>query len=110
MSSSSSLEIVSNFLTLLDGQKKYEEAGAFLVDDFQFLTPKDKFHSKSDWLQNFPKSHKDAPTFEDPMPGGNNKQVLQKGKKKVALMTFHMMETYELNDDGKIVKITAAKA
>jgi hypothetical protein len=106
----SSLEIVSNFLTLLDEQKNYEEAAEFLVDDFQFLTPKDKFNSKNDWLQNFPKSHKDAPTFEDPIPGGNDKQVLRKGKKKVALMTFNMLETYELNDEGKIIKMTAARA
>jgi hypothetical protein len=104
-----SLEIVSDFLTLLE-QNKYEEAANFVVDDFEFVSPKSSFHSKSEWVQGFPKIHKDGPIFEDPIPGANDKQVLRKGKKKVALMTFNMMETFELNDEGKIVKISAAKA
>jgi hypothetical protein len=101
----SSLEIVSNFCKLLEEQK-YEEAAVFLVDDFQFLTLKQKFDSKSDWLQNFPEAHKKAPTFEDPIPGGNDKQVLRKGNMQVGSISFDMTETYELNDEGKIIKIS----
>jgi hypothetical protein len=106
----SSLEIVSNFIILLDEQKQYQAAANFLVDDFQFITPRDSFCGKSDWMQGFPERHKDAPIFDDPIPGANGKQVLRKGKKKIALMTFHLVETYELNDEGKIVKISAARA
>jgi hypothetical protein len=107
----SSLEIVSNFITLLDDEQKYQEAAKLLDDfDFKFLLPQAKFHDKSDWVRRFPKFHKDPPIFENLMPGENDKQVVRKGEKKIALFTIHLIETYELNDQGKIVKISAAMA
>jgi hypothetical protein len=83
MPDSSSLDIVSNFIDLLDEKKNYEAAADFLVDDFQFLTPKTSFKNKDDWLKRFPEAHKDQPIFEQPTAGSNEKQVLRKGKKKV---------------------------
>jgi hypothetical protein len=44
------------------------------------------------------------------MPGENDKQVFRKGKNKIALFTIHLIETFELKDIGKIVKISAAMA
>ena len=108
--SSSSLQTVSNFVNLLDGQMQYQAASNLLVDDFKFLTPRDSFHSRSDWLKGFPKVHKDAPIFEDPVPGSHDNQVLRNGKKKLGFLTINLVETYELNDDGKITQISAARA
>jgi hypothetical protein len=109
LSLSSSVEIVSHFNTLVDGEQNYLDAADLLDDeDFEFLSPKANFRGKNDWLQRFPKFHKDAPIFEDPMPGKHVKQVTRKGKKKISFLTIHLMETYELNDQGKIVNISAA--
>jgi hypothetical protein len=47
----SSLAIVSNFITLLDEEQKYQDAANLLDDfDFKFVSPQAKFHDKSDWL------------------------------------------------------------
>jgi hypothetical protein len=106
-----SLEIVTNFLTLLDEEHKYEEAANFLDDDaFKFVSPKASFNTKADWLQRFPNFHKDPPTFDSPEPGAHDKQVTRKGKRKISLFTVNLLETYELNDEGKIVRISASKA
>jgi hypothetical protein len=107
---SSPLEIVREFTNLLDNKKKYQEAASFLDDDFKFISPKAKFDGKDDWLQRFPKFHKDAPTFEEVVQGTNENEVTRKGKKKIAMMNINMMETYNVNDDGKMVKISAAIA
>jgi hypothetical protein len=105
----SSLEIVSKFTDLLDKNKSYEEAADFLDDGhFKFLSPKANFSDKRDWIKRFPNFHKNAPVFEDPLPGAHDKQVIRYGKKKLPLFTIDVTETYELNDESKIVKISAA--
>jgi hypothetical protein len=106
---SHSLKIVSNFLNVLDNQKKYNEASSFLDDNyFKFHSPKANLGDKNDWLQRFPEFHKDPPTFEEPVSGAHDNQVTRKGKNKLAMMTFWLVETYELNDKGKIVQISAS--
>jgi hypothetical protein len=107
---SSPLEIVREFTNLLDNEKKYDEAASFLDDDFKFVSPKAKFDGKDDWLQRFPKFHKNAPSFEEVVQGTNENEVTRKGKKKIGMMNINMMETFEVNDHGKIVKISAAMA
>jgi hypothetical protein len=105
----SSLQIVSKFIDSLNRNKSYQEEADFLDDDhFKFVSPKANFSGKQDWMKRFPNFHKNAPVFEDPVPGAHDKQVTRYGKKELPLFTLHLTETYELNDEGKIVKISAA--
>jgi hypothetical protein len=104
------LEIVNEFLQVLDGEKKYEEASKYLVDDFKFTSPKASFKSKEEWIEKFPAFHKNPPIFEAAQPGAHDKQVTRKGKKKISLITLSLVEKYELNEDGKIVSISAGRA
>jgi hypothetical protein len=105
----SSLDVVSKFTTLLDQDKKYQEAADFLEKErFQFTSPKANFNGTKDWLHRFPKVHKNAPTFSELKPGAHANQVIRDGTKKVGFLTIHLRETYELNEDGKIVRISAA--
>jgi hypothetical protein len=105
------LDIVLKFILLLDKEKDYAAAASLLVDDdFEFITPKHSFHSKSDWLERFPGVHADSPVFENPILGAHDNQILRKGKKKVGFLTLSMVETYDINEEGKITRISAAKA
>ena len=106
----SALEIVDDFLQLLDGEKKYDEASKFLADDFSFTSPKVSFKTKEEWIKGFPEFHKNPPIFEAAQPGAHDKQVTRKGKKKISLITLSLLEKYELNEDGKIVSISAGRA
>jgi hypothetical protein len=106
----SALEIVNEFLQVLDGEKKYDEASKFLVDDFQFISPKVSFKNKEEWIKGFPEFHKNPPIFEAAQPGAHDKQATRKGKKKILLVTLSLIEKYELNEDGKIVSISAGRA
>jgi hypothetical protein len=106
----SALEIVNEFLQVLDGEKKYDEASEFLVDDFKFTSPKVSFKNKEEWMKGFPEFHKDPPIFEAAQPGAHDKQVTRKGKKKIMMITLSLLEKYELDEDGKIVSISAGKA
>jgi hypothetical protein len=103
------LEIVDEFLQILDGEKKYDEASEFLADDFTFTSPKVSFKNKEGWIKGFPEFHKNPPVFEAAKPGAHDKQVTRKGKKKISLITLNLIETYELNEDGKIVSISAGR-
>ena len=81
----SSLQIVSKFIDLLDTNKSYQEAADFLDDDhFKFVSPKANFSEKQDWMKRFPNFHKNAPVFEDPVPGAHDKQVTRYGKIKAS--------------------------
>lgn len=104
------LGIVSKFVVLLDKEKDYSAAASLLVDDFEFITPRHCFHGKDDWLENFPLVHADSPIFEKPIPGAQGNEILRKGKKKMGFLTLSMVETYQLNEAGKIKSITAARA
>ena len=105
----SSIDVVKQFTRHLDVDHDYEKAANLLDDElFEFRSPRESFGSKEDWKNRFPKFHKQAPQFDEVMPGAHDKQVIRNGTKKVALMTIKMSETYELNDEGKIVKISAA--
>jgi hypothetical protein len=105
------LDIVLKFVLLLDKEKDYAAAASLLADDdFEFDTPKDCFHSKNDWLERFPGVHAGAPVFEPPILGAEDNQILRKGKKKLGFLTLSMVETYDVNEEGKITRISAAKA
>jgi hypothetical protein len=106
----SALEIVDEFLQILDGEKKYDEASKFLADDFSFTSPKVSFKNKEEWIKGFPEFHKNPPIFEAAQAGVHDKQVTRKGKKKISLITLSLLEKYELNEDGKIVSISAGRA
>lgn len=60
-------------------------------------------------MESFPSLQKKLPDFENPIPGTNGNQVLRKGKKKIGFVTVNVIETFELNDEGMIPKITAPK-
>jgi predicted SnoaL-like aldol condensation-catalyzing enzyme len=109
-SCSSPVEIVREFTNLLDNEKNYQEAASFLDDNFKFVSPMAKFDGKTDFLQRFPKFHKIAPSFDEVVVGKTEKEATRNGKKKIAMMTMKMKQTFEVNDAGKIVKISVAMA
>jgi len=100
---SSSLDIANKFNGLLD-EGKFEEASTMLTDDFEFSNPRDKF-DKAAWIKEFPALHKDPPKFEDFQPGSNDKELVGKGKKRIAMINFSVKETWIFTDDGKIKTI-----
>ncbi|CAJ1962276.1 unnamed protein product [Cylindrotheca closterium] len=106
-----SVATVVKFNLLMDEGGDFDAAAALLNDDkFEFITPKKSFMTKSDWLQGFPDVHKESPIFEPPAPGSHPLQVLRAGKKKLGPLTISLVETYELDEDGKIEKISVARA
>ncbi|KAL3932761.1 MAG: hypothetical protein SGBAC_010702 [Bacillariaceae sp.] len=104
-----SVATVAKFNLLMDEASDFDAAASLLNDEFEFLTPKKNFHSKADWLEGFPDVHKDSPIFEAPILGANPQQVLRRGKKKLGPLTVSLVETYELNEDGKIEKISVSR-
>ena len=104
------LTTVSKFLLLLDGQKDYNAAALLLDDKFEFITPKKSFKTKADWLEGFPALHKDQPIFEEPRPGAHSHQVLRNGKKKLGPINVSLVESYEVNEDGLIERLSVDRA
>ena len=84
----------------LRDEGKFEEAAEYFSDDFEFKSPKFNYGSKTDWIKGFPANHADGPTFEEFVQGDNANQVKRKGKKKIAMVTIHMEETWHFADDG----------
>jgi CTP synthase (UTP-ammonia lyase) len=80
-------------------------------DDFKFVSPMAKFDGKTEFLQHFPKFHKTAPSlFDEVVVGKTEKEATQNGKKKIAMMTMKMKQTFEVNDASKIMQILVAMA
>ena len=104
------LATVTKFLLLLDAQKDYRAAALLLADDFEFITPKKSFKNKADWLEGFPAIHKDAPIFEEPRPGAHTHQVLRNGKKKFGIINVSLVESYEVNQEGLIERLSVVRA
>ena len=106
------IDIVKHFLELLDDQKNYDEAAKLLEDDFSMTSPKENFKTKSDWRKRFPETHKSAPVFQEPNAvedANGNQVVTRKGCKKIGFVNVNLVETYQVNQNGKIQSITVAR-
>jgi hypothetical protein len=106
----SSLDIVQGFADAVERDNDYQKAAEYLADDFQFMTPLKSFKSKDDWVRRFPSFRKSSgsTTFEAPRPGAHLKQVIRRGKVKLAMFSVNLVTIYELNDLGKIAIISAS--
>ncbi|KAL3939722.1 MAG: hypothetical protein SGBAC_005614 [Bacillariaceae sp.] len=105
------LAIVTKFLLLLDGQKDYNAAAMLLDDHFEFVSPKKSFKSKADWIEGFPAFHKDPPIFDLPrLSEAHSHQVLRNGKKKFGPIKVSLVESYEVNQEGKIERLSVSRA
>jgi hypothetical protein len=107
-----SLDIVQGFADAVERDNNYQKAANYLADDFQFLTPAKCFKSKDDWVRRFPSFRKSSgnTTFEDPIPGAHARQVIRRGKVKLAMFSVNLVAIYELDDHGKIATISARAA
>jgi len=102
-------DVVQNFVKLIgETEQAYDEAATLLTDDIEFRTPRASFFSKTEWLQDFPsfQQRNKTPTFEEPVPGDKPFQVTRRGKVKVAMMNIKLIETYDVNAEGKIERVS----
>jgi hypothetical protein len=107
----SPVDIVQDYTNAIERDADFHTAVKFLADDFQFFSPTKSFRTKEAWFSGFPKFHKNSgSTFQDPIPGAHDKQVIRKGKLRIAMLTVNLVAVYELNDEGEIVTIRAGRA
>ena len=103
--------IVADFANLLQ-EGNLDAASHFFDDSFVVSSPSEPTPSsinKEEWLKMY-RANKKRPTYEAPEAGQHEKQVTRKGKMKAGpMMTVNLVQTFELNDDGKIVKIDMSK-
>lgn len=100
------MEIAKAFDTLCNGGN-FQEAADMLAEDFVFSNPMWS-KNKEQWVQEFPKLIQGKPSFEEFQESAG--VVSRKGKKKLGMMTFSMIETWEITLDGKIKSIAGARA
>jgi hypothetical protein len=93
------VETANEFGSLLNTHK-YQEASEFLAEDFQLKSLKFNFRTKEDWLNGFPKVHKDIPDFGMFVKEEENANKVQRtGKKKIAFLTINVKEVLEFNPE-----------
>mmetsp|Transcript_8832 Transcript_8832/g.25441 ORF Transcript_8832/g.25441 Transcript_8832/m.25441 type:complete len:108 (-) Transcript_8832:250-573(-) len=104
----SNLETAQAFVDALQS-KDFDTAAGFVVDDFQFITPKLQIKSKADWLEKFRSGAGggDLPTF-DALEEGSDGTITRLGHKKIAFKKIKLLQTFGFADDGKIGSITIA--
>jgi hypothetical protein len=107
----SSLDIVQDYTNAIERDTDFGAAAKFLATDFKFLSPTKSFQTREAWLRGFPKFHKNSgTTFQDPIPGAHDKQVIRKGKVRIAVLSVNLVAVYEMNNAGEIVTIRVGRA
>jgi hypothetical protein len=105
------LDTVKKFAAL-ETSDKFEEAAELFADDLKFSSPRVNFDSKEAWLEGFPARKKAGfPEFGEPeVVGDQENQIKRKGKAKLGFISFSVVQVIEINDDGKIQKMTITKS
>jgi hypothetical protein len=107
----SPVDIVQEYTNAIERDDDYHTAVKYLAVDFQFLSPTKSFKTKEAWFRGFPKFYKKSGiAFQDPIPGAHDKQVIRKGKLRIAMLSVNLVAVYELNDEGEIVTIRTGRA
>lgn len=107
MTLQSSMETVQEWMELLS-KGNFDEAAEFLVEDVKAVSPKTRVEGKENWRDAIPAVIKKGPTWDDPIPGDHESQVITNGTMKVGFVTVKCRRVIELNREGQIQAIVVS--